>query len=63
MKIGTYAKAIVAALVAGGGTLVTAMDDNVVTLGEWIGVVVVALGALGVTAVVPNAKMSDSLRR
>lgn len=49
-----YAKAIVAALVAGGGTLGTALADNHVTYGEWLGVALAVLAALGITAAVPN---------
>jgi hypothetical protein len=62
MKLGSYAKAIVAAVMAGGGALGTALADNNVSWGEWVGVVVVTLGALGITAVVPNAKVSDTFR-
>jgi len=63
MKIGSYAKSIVGAVVAGGGMLAAAMDDNVVTYGEWLGVAIAALGALGIVAAVPNARVSDDLRR
>jgi hypothetical protein len=49
-----YAKAIVAAVVAGGGVLGTALADGTVTPGEWLGVALAALAALGVTAAVPN---------
>ena len=59
MKIGSYAKAIVAAGVAGGTTLGTAMADNVVTNGEWVGVALAVLAGLGVTYAVPNARVSD----
>lgn len=62
MKFGSYAKAIVAAVVAGGGALATALADDTVTTGEWLGVVVVTLGALGITYVVPNARVSDPPR-
>lgn len=59
MKLGKYAKAIVAAVVAGGTALGTALADDVVTTGEWVGVALAVLGALGITYVVPNAKVSD----
>ncbi|MEO3856257.1 hypothetical protein [Acrocarpospora sp. B8E8] len=59
MKIGSYAKAIVAALTAGCGALATAVADNVVTPSEWFIVLGAALAGMGVTAVVPNAKKSD----
>lgn len=59
MKIGSYAKAIVAAAAAGTGTLVQAMADNDVVAGEWVTVALAVLGALGITAVIPNAERSD----
>jgi hypothetical protein len=59
LKLGSYAKSIVAAVTAGGAALGTAMADDVVTNGEWVGVVLAVLGALGVVFVVPNAKQSD----
>lgn len=49
-----YAKAIVAALAAGAGTLGTALADDKVTTGEWVLVALAVLGALGVTWAVPN---------
>lgn len=63
MKIGSYAKALVAAVSAGVAVLGTAMTDDVVTTGEWVGVGLAVLGALGITYVVPNARVSDDLRR
>lgn len=59
MRIGSYAKAIVAALTAGAATLGTAMADDVVTNGEWVGVALAVLAGLGITAAVPNARVSD----
>lgn len=59
MKIGSYAKAIVAAAAAGTAALVQAMADNVIVPGEWVTVALAVLGALGITAVVPNAVRSD----
>ncbi|MEW2442773.1 hypothetical protein [Micromonospora marina] len=60
MKIASYAKTIVAAVVAGGVALTVAMGDDVLTATEGITVALAVLGALGVY-VVPNAK--DSLDR
>ncbi|MFI6160404.1 hypothetical protein ACIA59_10690 [Micromonospora haikouensis] len=54
MKIGRYAKTIVAAAVAGGVALTVAMGDDVLTATEGITVALAVLGALGVY-VVPNA--------
>lgn len=59
MKIGSYAKAIVAALAAGTAALVQAMADGVIVQGEWVTVALAVLGALGITYAVPNAKQSD----
>ena len=52
--MGKYAKAVVAAAIAGLTALTTGLDDNVVTTAEWLVVAVAALGALGVTYAVPN---------
>lgn len=60
MKIGSYAKAIVSALAAGAGALAAATADSVVTSGEALYVGLAVLGALGITAIVPNAKKSDN---
>lgn len=62
MKIGSYAKSIVASVVAGGTALGTALADDTVTTGEWVGVALAVLGALGIVAAVPNAKQSDPPR-
>jgi hypothetical protein len=59
LKVGSFAKAIVAAASAGTGALVVAMGDNVIVTGEWVTVALAVLGALGITYVVPNAKQSD----
>lgn len=55
MKVSRYAKAIVGFLVAAGGALVLAMDDNVITTSEWVKVVTAGLAALAVVWAVPNA--------
>ncbi len=53
-----YAKAIVAAVTAGGGALATALVDGKLTAAEIIGVVVVAVVAAGAVFTVPNAAPS-----
>ncbi|WFF07264.1 hypothetical protein O7622_01285 [Micromonospora sp. WMMD1076] len=55
MRIGRFAKTIVAGVVAGGVALTVAMGDDVLTATEGITVALAVLGALGVY-VVPNAK-------
>ena len=50
----TFAKAVVAALVAFAGTLFTATIDNGVSPHEWIGALVSALAALSLVFAVPN---------
>ncbi len=59
MKIGRYAKTIVAAVVAGGVALTVAMGDDTLTATEGISVALAVLGALGVY-VVPNATDSTN---
>lgn len=49
-----YAKAIIAAVVAGLGTLWTALADGEVIAQEWVSVAIVTLGALAGTYAVPN---------
>ncbi|REE95362.1 hypothetical protein [Thermomonospora umbrina] len=51
-----YAKAVVAALAAGGAALGTALTDDAVSTGEWVAVALAVLGALGVTYAVPNRR-------
>lgn len=50
-----YAKAIVAALIAGLTALGTALTDETVTTAEWTAVAVATLVALGAVWGVPNA--------
>lgn len=59
MNLGRYAKSIAAAVVAGGTALGTALADDTVTTGEWVGVALAVLAALGITYTVPNAVQSD----
>lgn len=54
MRITRYAKAIVAALAAGAGTLSVAVTDDVVTAAEGWAALIAVLGALGFTWAVPN---------
>lgn len=49
-----YAKALVAAGIAFCGALGTALIDNAVTTGEWVGVAAATLGALAFVWGVPN---------
>lgn len=60
MKLGKVAKAVVAALVAAGGTLAAVSADGVISLSEAFNVVLTVLGALGVTWAVPNKQDSPS---
>jgi len=54
MKVSKYAKAVVAAAVATGGTVTTALADGTVTSGEaWL-IVGAFLAGLGFTWAVPN---------
>jgi hypothetical protein len=54
MQVSEYAKSIVAAVVAAGGTISTALADDRVTAGEaWLIAGAVAAG-LGFTWAVPN---------
>lgn len=54
MRITRYAKAVVAALAAGAGTLSVAVTDDVVTAAEGWAALIAVLGALGFTWAVPN---------
>ena len=49
-----YAKAIVGALVAGLGALVTGLTDNTLSTAEWLVAAIAFLTALGVVWAVPN---------
>ncbi|MFD7746696.1 hypothetical protein ACFV2V_13930 [Streptomyces sp. NPDC059698] len=53
-RISTAAKSLVAALSAGAAAAVTAVQDQVVTSGETVTIVLAVLGALGITYAVPN---------
>ncbi|MET9123029.1 hypothetical protein [Streptomyces sp. NPDC004528] len=60
MKLSRYAKAVVAAVVAGSGSLATALNDGTVTATEAVTVVLAVLGALGITWAVPNRAATPS---
>lgn len=49
-----YAKALYGALVAGLGALGTALADEQITTGEWVGIASVAVAAFGVVFGVRN---------
>lgn len=54
VNVGSFAKAIVAAVAAGGATLGAAVADGALSTGDVVTVVLSVLGALGVVYVVPN---------
>lgn len=54
IRISSFAKAIVGGLSAGAAAAVTAVQDQVVTSGETVTIVLAVLGALGITYAVPN---------
>lgn len=61
MKVSKYWKAVCAAVVAGAGSLGTAMQDDILTQGEGIAAVLVAVSALGVVWKVPNRQEPKDL--
>lgn len=50
----TYIKAIIAALVAGLGSLAVALGDNAISAQEYVTAAIVALTAFGAVYAVPN---------
>lgn len=54
MKLGKYAKTIVAVAIAALTVVYTAVTDGAITGQEWVQVALAGLGALGVYAI-PNA--------
>jgi hypothetical protein len=54
-----YLKALTAAIAAGLGTLLVALDDHVVTPAEWVKVAISIVLALGAVWAVPNATTKD----
>lgn len=59
MKISSAAKALVAGVAAGATAAVTAVQDQVLTTGEGVTIVLAVLGAWGITYAVPNRPSSD----
>ncbi|MFJ9113032.1 hypothetical protein [Streptomyces sp. NPDC102283] len=59
IRISRAAKAIVGGLSAGAAAAVTAVQDQVVTSGETVTIVLAVLGALGITYAVPNRPATD----
>jgi hypothetical protein len=60
MKIASIAKSILAGLAAGAAAAVTAVQDNVLTTGEGVTIVLAVLGAWGITYAVPNRPKTDA---
>lgn len=54
MKVTKYMKAVVAALIAGAGTLSTALADDRITAAEGWAAGLAVLAGLGITWAVPN---------
>ncbi|MFM9602670.1 hypothetical protein [Streptomyces turgidiscabies] len=54
MRISSIAKSLVAGVAAGTTAAVTAVQDNVLTTGEGVTIVLAVLGAWGITYAVPN---------
>jgi hypothetical protein len=50
----SYAKAILAALIAAGAAIATGLDDNTLTWSEWITVALATLGSGGIVWYVAN---------
>lgn len=50
----TYIKAIIAAFVAGLGSIAVGLGDNVISAQEYVTAVIVALTAFGAVYAVPN---------
>jgi hypothetical protein len=57
-----YLKAIVAALIAGLSSIVTALGDNTISPQEWVTAAIAFLVALGAVWGVPNAKAAMASR-
>ncbi|MFG2683172.1 hypothetical protein [Streptomyces sp. NPDC048392] len=60
MRISNTAKAIVGGVSAGAAAAVTAVQDNVVTTGEGVTMILAVLGAWGITYAVPNRKQPEA---
>lgn len=53
-KVAPYAKAIIAALIAGLSALAAGLEDNSLTSQEWITIALAFVVALGAVFAVPN---------
>jgi len=60
MKISSIAKSLVAGLAAGATAAVTAVQDNVITTGEGVTIVLAVLGAWGITYAIPNKPKTNA---
>ena len=54
-KINEYRKAIAGFLVPALSFAILALEDGVISGGEWLGILIAALGSSAVVAIVPNA--------
>lgn len=59
MRISKYWKAVIAAVVAGAGSLATALNDDVITASEAWTTATAVLFALGFTWAVPNKTITE----
>lgn len=59
MRISKMWKAVVAAVSTGAASLVTALDDGVITTQEGVTAGLAVLAALGLTWMVPNRQPTD----
>ncbi|MFE9432145.1 hypothetical protein [Streptomyces sp. NPDC006640] len=60
MRIASIAKSLIAGLAAAATAAVTAVQDNVLTTGEGVTIVLATLGAWGITYAVPNRPKTDA---
>lgn len=61
--MGKYAKAFVAAAIAGLTALAAGLDNDVVTTAEWVTVAIATLGSFGITWAVPNTQTRQETSR
>lgn len=62
MRISSFAKSLVSGVAAGSAAAVTAVQDNVLTTGEGVTIVLAVLGAWGITYAVPNRQAGTTQR-
>lgn len=62
MRISSIAKSIVSGVAAGITAAVTAVQDNVLTTGEGVTIILAVLGAWGITYAVPNRQTATAPR-